>query len=187
MIGKLKGKLIEVSGNIGLVETIGGVCYEVFITPKIISNYQSLKSIELYTYLQVREDALILFGFETKKEYDFFKLLLAVSGVGPKTAFAIISFINVDSIISAIKKNDVEVLTQIPGLGKKTAMKIILELSSKLKTDFDIKNIVLDENDKTFIEALISLGYKSQEAKKILTKIPKNLPVEEKIKIALRK
>lgn len=187
MIGKLKGKLVEVSGNVGLVETTGGVFYEVFLTPQLITSHQSLATIEIYTYLQVRDDALILFGFQTKEEHEFFKLLLSVSGVGPKTAFNVISSITLESIISSVKSNDVEGLTQVPGLGKKTAMKIILELSSKLKSDFDMKNMIMSEEDKTVIEALMTLGYKSQDARKILSKLPKDLTLEEKIKEALKK
>ncbi len=187
MIGKLKGKLSEVSGNAGLIETAGGVFYEVFLTPTLISSTSIKSPIEIYTYLQVRDDALVLFGFQTKQEYEFFKMLLTVSGVGPKTAFGVISYIKLDSLVSCVKNNDVDVLTQVPGLGRKTAMKIILELSTKLKSEFDMKNMVLSEEDKTVIEALVSLGYKSNEAKRLLSKLPKSLSVEEKIKEALKK
>ena len=190
MIGKLKGKLVEVDRNIGLIETTGGVFYQVFLPPSLISLHPTtynLKPIEIYTYLQVRDDALVLFGFETKKQHDFFQLLLTVSGVGPKTAFSVISFLKVEEITKSVFDNNVDILTRVPSLGKKTAMKIILELSSKLKTSFDMKNMVLSDDDKTVIEALISLGYKSYDAKKILSKLPKNLSVEEKIKQALKK
>ncbi|PIQ72325.1 Holliday junction branch migration protein RuvA [Candidatus Roizmanbacteria bacterium CG_4_10_14_0_2_um_filter_36_35] len=186
MIGKLKGKLSEVSGNVGLIETAGGVFYEVFLTPFLISHIPPKSPIEIYTYLQVREDALVLFGFQTKQEYNFFKLLLTVSGVGPKTAFNIISFIKVEELIKAVKGNEVDSLTQIPGLGRKTAMKIILELSSKLKSEFDMKNMIVSEDDKIVVDALVSLGYKSHEARQMLAKLPKNLSVEEKIKKALK-
>lgn len=186
MIGKLRGKLIEVSGNIGLIETTSGVSYDVFLTPSVISKIPINSSIIVRTYLQVRDDALVLFGFETKNEYDFFKLLLTVPGVGPKTAFTVISFIKVNQIIAAVKNNEVDILTQVPGLGKKTAMKIILELSSKFEAEFEMKNMVLSEEDKTVVDALVSLGFKSHEAKKILGKLPKNLSLEERIKKALK-
>ena len=187
MIGKLKGKLVEVDGNVGLIETSGGVFYQVYLPPSLLSKIEHLSPIELYTYLQVRDDALVLFGFETKQQHDFFKLLLSVSGVGPKTAFSVISFVSLDSLVSCMKNNDVDVLTRVPGLGRKTAMKIILELSTKLKSEFDIKNMVMSEEDKTVIDALVSLGYKSHEAKKLLSKLPKNLSIEEKIKESLKK
>ncbi len=186
MIGKIKGKLVEIEGNVGLIETSSGVFYQVFLTPYLISLYNKQNNLEIYTYLQVKEDTLILFGFENKNQYTFFKLLLTVSGVGPKTAFNIISFFDINDLNNAIKNNDVGFLSRVPGLGKKTAAKIILELSTKLKTEFEFKNLVLSEDDKTVVDALISLGYKSNEAKIIVNQIPKNLSIEEKIKIALK-
>jgi Holliday junction DNA helicase RuvA len=187
MIGRITGKLVEVNGNIGLIETASGISYDVFLTPKLISQTPINTKFSIRTYLQVREDALILFGFQSNKEYELFKMLLTVSGVGPKTAYNVISFVSLDSLVSCVKNNDVEGITQVPGLGRKTAMKIILELSSKLKSEFDMKNMVVSEEDKTFIDALISLGYKSIEAKSMLVKLPKNLSLEEKIKFALKK
>lgn len=187
MIGKIKGKLAEIDGNVGLIETTGGVFYNVFLTPQQISDQSGKPEIEVYTYLQVRDDALVLFGFATKRKYDFFTLLLTVSGVGPKTAFSVISHLDENELYEAVRKNQTEVFTKVPGLGKKTALKIILELSSKLKSEFDMSNIVLSDEDKTAIDALVSLGYKSYDAKKIINKLPKSLTVEEKIKEALKK
>jgi len=184
MIGKLKGKLVEIDGNSGLIETTGGVYYQVYLTPSLINKH--LNDIIIYTYLQVREDALVLFGFEKKDEYDFFKLLLTVSGVGPKTAFSVISYSSSTDLFSAVRSNQVDYFTKIPGLGKKTAMKIILELSTKLKSEFDMKSMILSEDDKTVVEALVSLGYKSNEAKKIISKLNKKLTVEQKIQQALK-
>jgi len=195
MIGKLKDRLSEISGNVGLIETSGGVFYEVFLTPYLISTFHAqhssstvhlLPSIEVYTFLQVREDAFVLFGFQTKKELDFFKMLLTVPGVGPKTAFSVISYLPLDQLVKSVQSNDIESFTKIPGLGKKTGMKIILELSTKLKSEFDMAKMVLSEEDKTVVDALVSLGYKSSEAKKILLKLPKNLTIEEKIKESLK-
>ncbi|MFA6081759.1 MAG: Holliday junction branch migration protein RuvA [Patescibacteria group bacterium] len=185
MIGKLKGKLVEVDKNIGLIETSGGVFYQVFLPTSLVAKHQLQTNIEIYTYLQVRDDALVLFGFETKQQHDFFLLLLTVSGVGPKTAFTVISSLKVEEIIRAVTTNEVDSL-KVPGLGRKTAMKIILELSSKLKTDFDMKNMVMSDDDQTVVSALVSLGYKSYEAKKLVSKLPKNLTVEEKIKESLK-
>ncbi len=104
MIGKIKGILSEVNKNIGLVETSGGVFYQVYLTPSLISHTSPNSPIIIYTYLQVRDDALVLFGFQTKEEHDFYKLLLTVPGVGPKTAYNIISLSNIDDIVEATKK-----------------------------------------------------------------------------------
>lgn len=186
MIGKLKGKLVEIEKNIGLVETSSGVFYQVFLPNSLVTPKFLGVSVEIYTYLQVRDDALVLFGFETKQQKDFFLLLLTVSGVGPKTAFTIISTLKNEEIVQAVTSNAVDSLTKVPGLGRKTAMKIILELSSKFKTDFDMKNMVLSEDDQTVVSALVSLGYKSHDSKRIISKLPKNLTVEEKIKEALK-
>lgn len=186
MIGKLKGKITEIDGNVGLLETAGGVYYSLFLTPQLISNNRFDEVLEIYTYLQVRDDALVLFGFETKRKYDFFRLLLSVQGVGPKTAFSVVSFLDEDELFASVRNNQVETFTKVPGLGKKTAMKIILELSSKLKSEFDMKNMVMSEEDKTAVDALVSLGYKSHDAKKILSRLPKALSIEEKIRQALK-
>lgn len=185
MIGKIKGTLSEIEGNLGLIETTGGVFYQVFLTSNLLAAVIP-SPIEIYTYLQVREDALVLFGFKTKDEYKLFQLLLSVSGVGPKTAYGIVSALKVEDLLTSIKSNDVDALTKVPGLGRKTAMKIILELSQKLKQDFNMEKMFISEDDKTVVEALVALGYKSQDAKLILKKIAPDLSVEDKIKEGLR-
>ncbi len=185
MIGKIKGKLIEINGNVGLVETSSGLSYEVFLPPALYAHPLNT-AVEIETHLQVRDDAHILFGFKDKKDKELFKLLLSVSGVGPKTAFQVISYTGSDELVGAVQTNDVGYFSKIPGLGKKTAMKIILELSQKLKSEFDMQKMNLSDEDKTVIDALMALGYKSQEAKQALSKIPKGLTIEEKIKEALK-
>jgi len=186
MIGKIKGKLAEIDGNIGLIETGSGVFYQVYLPPRLLKSFALNSSINIYTYLEVKEDALNLYGFSTKEEYQIFKNLLTVSGVGAKTAFSIISFLTIKEIIDAINQNNVEALAIVPRLGKKTAAKIIIELSQKLKKDFNFANLYFSEEDKTVIDTLITLGYKASEAKKIFAKIPKSLSLEQKIKWALK-
>ena len=185
MIGKIKGRLVEIDNNIGLIETGCGIYYQVYLPPSLIS-FQLPRAIEIYTFLQVKEDAFILFGFANKKELDFFKILLTVPNVGPKTSFAIISYSKIDELIEAVKKNNIDFFTQIPGLGKKTAMKIILEVSQKLRSEFHLEKMYLTDEDKIVIDALVSLGFRSNEAKKVIPKLPKNLSLEEKIKEALK-
>jgi len=186
MIAKIKGKLSELEGNIALIETSSGIFYQVYVTPTIIKSSKLNQVIEIYTYLQVREDAHNLYGFLTKEEHRLFKLLLTVSGVGPKTAFAIISAIKINELYAAVKENDIEFFTSIPGLGKKTSMKVLLELSQKLDEDFKIEKMYMSDEDKTVVDALVSLGFKSHEAKSSLHKIVKNLSVEEKIRSAIQ-
>lgn len=186
MIGKLKGVLSELDGNIALIETKAGVFYRTYITPNILSKSKVGDNVEFYTYLQVRDDALTLFAFETKDENSLFDLLLEVSGVGPKTAYLVISYAKVDDLIKAIKENDIDFFSRIRGLGKKTAMKIILELSQKLKQEFELRKMYMSEEDKTVVDALVALGFKSHDASTIVAKLPKKLDVEDKIKEALR-
>lgn len=186
MIGKIKGTLIELEGNVGLIETESGVSYLAFLTPAIISMTKVGTHIDIYTYLQVRDDALILFGFKTKEEYDFFKLLLGVPGVGPKTAYSVISFSKSKDLINAVKDNNSSYFSQIPGLGKKTAMKIILELSQKISSEFKLDKMYLSEDDKTVVEALMSLGFRAHDVKKILSQMSPGLSLEEKIKTGIK-
>jgi len=186
MIGKIKGKLVEIEENLGLIETPSGVFYQVHLPPSFIKKHPLESLVEVYTFLEVKEDALNLYGFGSKKEYQFFLSLISVSGVGAKMAFSVISFLTVDEVIKAIKENNLEVIAQVPKLGKKTAAKIILELSQKFKKEPNLSYLYLSDEDKTVIDTLITLGYQPAFAKKIFIKIPKNLSLEEKIKWALK-
>jgi Holliday junction DNA helicase RuvA len=180
MIGKLKGQIVERFGNQGLIETSGGVYYQVFL-PSYFYSLPLPAPVEVYTYLQVREDALTLYGFENRKQLELFNMLHSISGVGPKTAFTIVSFIEVDKMESALKQNDLTYFTKIPGLGKKTAMKIVLELGEKLKTDISFSKIHLDENDENVLSALTGLGFPAQDVRQVLPNIDKELPLEKRI------
>jgi len=186
MIAKIKGRLTQLNANLGIVETASGLSYEVFLTPTLMAENKLGEIIEIYTYLQVREEEWRLYGFSTQPELRLFKLLLTVSGVGPKTAFTIISYSNIEQINTAIKNNDFSVLQKIPGLGKKTAMKIIVEIAEKLKSEVELDKLFLSDEDKNVLDALVALGYKVNEARQLLAKIDKNLPLEEKIKQALK-
>ena len=186
MIGKITGTLAEIDGNIGLIDTVSGLSYNVYLPSSVLAPQGIGKPISLYTYHQVREDAQILFGFETKDAYKLYLMLLTVPGVGPKTAFSIISVSAVPELVDAIKKNNVSFLTAIPGLGQKTAMKILLELSQKLHSQFSLTAMNVSEEDKSILDALQSLGFKVAEAKQVLQKLPQEATIEEKIREAIR-
>lgn len=186
MIGKIRGIISEIEGNIGLIETNSGVFYQVYLPPKLLKNCQRGDQIEIYTYLQVKQDGLILFGFENRKQFQLFEMLLLVDGVGPKSAFNIVCFQEPEKIIQAAKENDVGFFCSIPGIGKKSAQKILLELSGHLKEAFQPISINLTQEDNLIIEALVSLGFRKSEAIKVITKIDKKLTMEEKIKQAIR-
>ena len=185
MIGKIKGSITEINGDNGLIETASGVYYQVHI-PKKLFGVLLPYPIEIYTYLQVRDDALILFGFLTKQDQQLFMLLLGVSGVGPKTAFTVASQSNWQECISAIQKQDLKYFSKIPGLGKKTAMKILLELSQKLKTEFDFEKLQEPEINRTVHEALLSLGFRSQDIKGISSQLSNEQSIEQQIGVAIK-
>lgn len=187
MIGKIKGTLTEIDGNVGLIETASGVYYNVYLTNESLACLFPCP-IEVYTYLQVRDDALVLFGFKTKQEYQLFTLLLSVPGVGPKSAFNVISHAKPKELIAAVTTNDAAFFTKVPGLGKKGAMKIILELSQKLKTEFNLEQVQvsISDDDKTVVDALVSLGFRTNDAKDIIKKLPADLTIEKKIAEAIR-
>lgn len=186
MIGKIKGTLTEIEENEGLIETASGLSYRVFLTTSVLTSVFPPSEIEVITHLQVREDAHVLFGFKTKQEYKLFKLLLDVPGVGPKSAFTIVSFSKTEELITAVKQQDLKYFTKIPGLGKKTAMKIMLELSSKFDTEFKLDQPTETEEDKMVIDALSSLGFRITEARKALEQIPADLEVEKRVQKAIQ-
>lgn len=186
MIGKLKGKLAELDGNVGLIETASGVYYAVFLTPSLLKEKKLNDECVIYTFLQVKDNDLVLFGFEKKTEFQLFTMLLAVPGIGPKSAFSIISFAKAENIVEAISSNNVLFFSAIPGIGKKTAQKILLELAGKVGKEFDVSSVQFSDEDKTVIEALTTLGFKKQEAIVALSKAAKNMSIEQKIKEAIK-
>ena len=186
MIGRIRGTVSEIDGTIGLIETPSGVYYQVFLTTNLISKHSVSSPIDIYTYLQIREDAHVLFGFETKQEHKLFLLLLSVPGIGPRSAFTVISNTKNDELVAAVKKNDVQFFTNIKGLGKKSALKIILELSQKFKTEFTFQDEEVSEDDKTVIEALTSLGFGNKEIRKTISGLPKDMKIEDKITKAIQ-
>lgn len=186
MIGKLKGTISEVQGTIVLLETAGGVFYSLYCMPDLISAHKIGDTVAMYTYLQVREDALTLFGFSSKEAHDLFQMLLSVDGVGPKLGFAIISFAQPKNITDAVLQQNVSFFNGIPGVGKKTAQKILLELSSKMNQEYTIKNQILSSDEKTIIDALVALGFDKNESNSILSKLDNSLSLEDKIKQAIQ-
>lgn len=186
MIGKIKGNLVETEGSEGLVETASGVSYRVYLTPTALVHTLPAP-LEIYTYLQVREDQHVLYGFDSKEQYSMFQMLLSVDGVGPKTAHSVISRMQVSEILSAVKDKDLSSFTKVPGLGKKTAQKILLELSGKLKTGLDVGALIETPVDKEALEILVALGYRVNDAREMLKDVDAGLPVELQVKAALHR
>lgn len=185
MIGKLSGKIAH-KGDRFIIVDVNGVGYKLFVTPETLSSVISHESIvSFWTYLAVRENALDLYGFSQKRELEFFELLLAVSGIGPKSAQAIISLAPPDILAKAIAGGDSSYLTKVSGIGKKSAEKIIIELRDKIGSlETDGKNL---KGESDAIEALQSLGYTLREAREALQRVDPNIAdTSAKVKAALK-
>ena len=197
MIAYLEGKLIEKNPT-HLILEVGGVGYSVSIPVSTYSNLgETGQMVKVLTCQQVREDELRLYGFSTKPEKELFELLISVNGVGPKMALSILSCIPVGEFQRSVLQEDLDVLTTISGVGKKTAQRLIVELKEKLgkvdlgeKVDLRAKETISIPAQDEAISALVSLGYTRPEAKKALERVVKDidevLPVEELIKRALK-
>lgn len=185
MIGSLRGKIILRDGNYILVE-VGGVGYRVLVPSSVATSRD--ENVFLYIYTHVKEDAFDLFGFPEISDLKLFENLIAVSGVGPKTAMSIFSFSNREQIVKAVMDGDVDFFTSIPRLGKKNAQKIIIELKSKLG---DTSTLELNEADSVendeIVQALEVFGFSAKEGRSVIKKLDKDLKTtEEKIKMALK-
>lgn len=187
MIASLEGIVTEKFVD-SIVLSVGGVGYQVYVTPAVINQVELHKIAALFTYLVVREDALTLFGFETLEEKEMFLMLLAVSGVGPRTAMAAVSNTSIDMIKKAVLNEQPELLGQVPGIGKKTAKAIVLHLQGKIKGEISAGRGMESTMDGDVIAALTSLGYSLIEAQSALQMIPKNTPedLETRVRTALR-
>ena len=188
MIASLSGRILEIDSNSLIIE-VGGVGVEVFVPAPLKDMYQSGDRIFLNTNLIVREDSLTLYGFETKDEKELFTLLLGVNGVGPRLALAILSMLRVDEIRNAILMSQTDILFQVPGIGKKTAQKIILQLQDRIPSEYIIEPLsVTAEVDAEVLAALTALGYSIVEAQTALQAIPRDAPedLESRLKLALQ-
>jgi len=186
MISYIKGKIILRGGKF-IIARSGNVGFKIFVLPSL--NLEE-DEVELFTHLNVREDALNLYGFSSYKELELFELLLTVSGVGPKAGMGIMSLADAETIKVVIAKGDASMLTRVSGVGKKTAERVILELKSKFaafnQVDLEKKSKeISDETDA--IEALVGLGYSKNEAQKALSGVSCEIKdVGKRIKMALK-
>lgn len=178
MIGRLTGILIEKNAPLLLID-VNGVAYEVLASMNTIYKTPATdQKVTLHTHLIVREDAQTLYGFHSKAERELFKALIKVNGVGPKMAIAILSSTDVNGFVVCINQNDVTALTKIPGVGKKTAERLIVEMRDKLKLESSDLSVATQSGEHSAqqdaISALIALGYKPQHASQTVAKIAKD-------------
>ncbi len=187
MIATLRGEIIQIEENALIVE-VGGVGLRVFVPAPLRGRSKVGEAAVLYTHLVVREDALTLYGFETQADRDLFNMLLGVGGVGPKVSLSVLSTLTLDVVQRAVFTEKSEILARVPGVGKKTAQKIVLYLHDRLKpVDALAKVAALSDQDGEILAALTALGYSVVEAQTAVQSLPKDAPedVEERLRMAL--
>jgi Holliday junction DNA helicase RuvA len=184
MIGRLRGTLVDKSDGSVLVE-VGGVGYIVAVTPRTLTNLPPRgEQAVLHTHLHVKEDQLSLFGFDTKADKDLFALLLGVSGVGPKVGLAILATMTPDQLRMAVVTGDTAALTAVPGIGKRSAEKLMLELRPKMEASLDTTTGSGPMSEVR--EALSGLGYGPDEIRDTLATMPHDLSIEDLLKRSLQ-
>lgn len=183
MIGHLKGTLIHQDLK-SVILDVAGVGYKIYTNTASLES-QTGKTLEFWTYLAVRENALDLYGFTKREELEFFELLLTVSGIGPKSAMGILSVATLQNLRHAVSTGDTSHLTKVSGVGKKNAEKIVLELKDKLENaKFESGHSISGDVDA--LEALKSLGYGEREAREALKKVTDSKDTGDKVKKALK-
>jgi Holliday junction DNA helicase RuvA len=188
MIATLRGEITQIEDNALIIE-VGGVGMRAFVPTPLRGRMKVGEKIFLYTYLVVRENELTLYGFESQADRDLFTLLLGVAGVGPKVALSVLSTMNIETVQRAVFSDEPELLSRVPGVGKKSAQKIALHLKDRLKpTDTLASVAAMSDSDSEVLEALIALGYSVVEAQAAIQSISKDASddVEERLRMALQ-
>ncbi|MCW7539862.1 Holliday junction branch migration protein RuvA [Aquabacterium sp. A7-Y] len=186
MIGRLTGVIAEKAPPLVLID-VNGVGYEVDVPMSTFYHLPNLgERVSLLTHFVVREDAQILYGFATAPERETFRQLIKISGVGPRTALAILSGMSVGDLAQAVSLQEAGRLVKLPGIGKKTAERLLLELKGKLGPDLAQPVAITSEAHGDVLQALVALGYSDKEAAAALKALPADVGVSEGIKLALR-
>ncbi len=186
MISYIRGEIIELGDKHAVID-IGGLGYKVFVTADTLHVLKFGTEATFWTHLAVRETALDLYGFTTKKEKDFFELLITVSGIGPKSALNILTLVSSESLAGAIRNGSTSHLVKVSGIGRKTAEKIVLELKDKLGSLQGEEMSVGMSSDMDAIEALKALGYEANDAREALKQIDREITdTGKKVKAALK-
>lgn len=188
MISSLNGK-VESLGSEWAIINVGGIGFQVFMPTSTLSTMGTAgKEVRLYTHLHLREDNVTLYGFATADELALFQSLIGVSGLGPKMALAMLSAMNVEQLVTAIATGSADLLTVIPGIGKKVASRIVLELKEKIGAGWiTTPTTQFAQENMDVLAALTALGYSAAEAAKAAATLPAatDISLEEKIKLAL--
>lgn len=188
MISYLRGQLLGVDEDRIMLE-VQGIGYEVAVPSTVLQKLPSKgQELELYTHLHVREDALQLYGFSTPQERAMFRVLINARGIGPKVALTILDKFSADSLAAVLERGEVDPLLKVPGVGKKTAQRLILELKGKLPESFfkDEEKTAEEQVDNEVVQALLALGYSRQESLEALRKIQPRSAEETSTEAVLR-
>ena len=188
MIASLNGKL-EALNSDGAIINVGGIGFRVYMPTSTLSTLGSVgKEVKLHTYLHLREDNVALYGFASTDELGLFQNLISVSGLGPRLALAMLSSMSIERLVTAIVSGSADLLTEIPGIGKKMANRLILELKEKISAGWVTTPAAqIAEENTEVVAALTSLGYSAAEATRAVASLPPDtqLSLEDKVKQAL--
>jgi len=189
MIAAIEGTL-ELRGTQWAIIKVGGVSLQIYLPTSTLNQLGAEgERVQLYTHLHWREDSVALYGFLSQQELDLFKMLISVDGVGPKVALAMLSNLNPEQLVLAIASGNINLLTQLPGIGTKTANRLVVELKSKLEKGWTgAISSYLTQDNAEIIAVLTNLGYSASEATKAVASLPASsaLALEDKIKLALQ-
>jgi Holliday junction DNA helicase RuvA len=190
MISAVRGRVFSITPGEVHIETASGAIYRVLIPVSSYSKLKDEKEVLLHTVLRVKEDQMVLYGFLTVKEKFFFQKFISVSGIGGKTALSLISAFSTHELVEAINNGDIGKISSIPGIGKKTAQRVVLELTGKLELEEEqVEESVQLRED--LVSGLVNLGYPAKAAKEVVNKTCKEhvevTSFEELFKLALKK
>jgi len=188
MIAAIEGTL-ELQGSDWAIIKVGGVSLQVYLPSSSLDQLGAVgQRVQLCTHLHWKEDNIALYGFISQQELDLFKMLISVSGIGPKVALAMLSNLNPEQLAIAIASGNVDLLTRMPGVGKKTASRLVLELQGKLEKGWTGVSPYLTGDSAEVVAVLTSLGYSTSEVTQAVAALPSSpdLTLEEKIKLALK-
>jgi holliday junction DNA helicase RuvA len=186
VIGQLRGLLVEKNPPQVTVDC-NGVGYEVSVPMSTFYNLPGLnEKITLLTHFVVREDAQLLYGFASAAEREAFRQLIKISGVGPRTALSVLSGMSVGELAQAVTLQEAGRLVKVPGIGKKTAERLLLELKGKLGADIGLPASIANDNQGDILQALVALGYSDKEAALALKALPSDVGVSDGIRLALK-
>ena len=189
MIAAIEGTL-DIQGDNWAIIKVGGVSLQVHIPASTLSQLGAVgERVQLYTHFHLREDNIALYGFTSRQELDLFKMLIGVDGVGPKAALAILSALSPEQLALAIASDNIDMLIQLPGVGKKTAQRLVLELKGKLDKEWaGVEKPYLSGDSAEIMAALTNLGYSATEVSRAIAALSPapDLALEDKIKLALQ-